>query len=111
MVRRRLDRRGVDAVGPGGALLDPPRQNVDLLGREAVALALGRHDFLGVIAADEVDELALFGLARRNRLVARVAAGQGPFLDVELEAALTFVAVVALVAVLGKNRSNVFGEI
>src|SRR5437867_2188471 len=75
MVRRRLDRRGVDAVGPGGALLDPPRQHVDLLGREAVALALGRHDFLGVIAADEVDELALFGLARRNRLVARVAAG------------------------------------
>ena len=94
---------------PLGALLDPVRQQVDLLGRQLLAELLRRHPrFVG--GRDMADQFALVDLAGYDCFAA-AEVGESGFLGVEVQIrlALVLVGTVTGVALVRENRAMQLG--
>ena len=100
----RRDERPVRVVtGPRG---DPFLEEPHLLLCERLLLVRRRHDHVGISGPDPGHDLALVGLARHDRGLARIAPFEGVLADVEPQAPLPsrFVDPVAVGAMLGEER-------
>ena len=98
----------IDPVGPRGAFVDPSLQNGDLGGGERVA---GRGHARGFVLLDELEEWAVFDVARDDGGPVTVAPLEGLGLDVQAEAAFVFLSAVAGVAMLLEDRSHIADEV
>ena len=100
-------RRG--GLRPVGTLVDPGPQDPGLVAAERVGLR--RHPFLDIVRLDAPDELALVGLAGRDRSPSGIpeAECRGP--QIEPQAAFLLFRTVALPAGPLQDRSDVPGEV
>ena len=94
---------------PGGSVLDPLAENLDLIGGEGVFL--GGHPLVEVGGGDAADQFAAAGISGIDSSFAGVAGSEGVSLVVEAEAAFLFFGAVAFEAMLLEDRKYVAREI
>ena len=99
-------------TSPDGALLDPLFQQRDLRGRDGLVLLRRRHDVIGVVRYDALDEFALLGLAGEDDEVAfTVALGVLFVVEAQFALAAFVVGAVAGDTVLGQDRADLPAEV
>ena len=94
-------------------LLDPAAQHRDLRGGQLLAALLWRHQQIGVVGLDPVDQLALIRLAGHDRGASAFELGERAFLGVEPQPGLALVVVgtVAGEAIVREDRPDVAGVV
>ena len=92
------------------ALVDPSLEGFDLSRGELLAGFRRRHQFVGILGRNALEELALAALARHDH---RILGSEGPLLEVEPQVGLARVRIrpMAGEAVLRQDRQDVAPEI
>ena len=93
------------------ALIDPRAEHADLVGRKALAFAVGRHQKIFVDAGDEANQLTLAALAGNERRFAVIAAGGQRLMAIDAKIALLLLLAVASDAVLLEDRLDIAREV
>ena len=98
---------------PLGALLDPPLEQVDLLGRQRSAQRLGRHPLALVLGGDTRDQIAVLKIARHDGVASRLVRAEGSLLRVEPQPGLALprVGAVAVEALVRQDRPDLKVEV
>jgi hypothetical protein len=99
-------RRDLPPVGP---LVDPGPKDAGLVASERVGAE--RHPLPFVVRFDATDQLALVGLARRDRPLSRIRGAECAGPQVEPQAALLLLRTVARPAGTRQDRSDISGEV
>src|SRR5262249_730358 len=89
---------------PYRSLINPTSQESDLVGREWLALVLGRHHLVRISAGYPGDRRAVAAFSGYDCWISRIAAAECPRVNVQPESRGLLAAIMALVTVLFENR-------
>ena len=98
---------------PSGSLTHPLLEEVDLGGGERLSMLGRRHDFVGILRQDALDQGAALGLSGDQGVLPRFELQEGVFLTVQAQTCLALALIWSMAgeAMLGENGADLSVEV